>query len=406
MEINRSDQISEDVLTLCSLLRQALLTVGAGQIEIRKLTQCQWESVVEKAKKHSVLPLLYEQLKEEKNLSPILFRKVQHISRRTVQQCYKLLYLTNYIVKLLERGSVSVVVLKGVATADLYPYPELRKSGDIDLLLPKRDELMKAGSLLETEGFTLKEKQYTNHHVVYESKEGITIELHTMLVEPFDNPRVNQYLNQLVPEYGTYKEERIILGSKLPVPQIAYHAYYLLIHMLQHFMASGFGLKLLCDWVVLWNRETRKEEQEKFLQLVNDSGVRLFAECITALGISYLGLEEERVRFLRTEAISEADRKNMLLEILASEEFGKSDSDRLIILRGTAPVDYLRELHHQMQLNYPRYCKRIILWPVLWSCTLGKFLYNNRAVRKTSLCSILRKTHTRSKQMRYAKYFI
>jgi hypothetical protein len=299
-----------------------------------------------------------------------------------------------------------VVVLKGVATAELYPYPELRKSGDIDLLLPKREELVRACYLLETQGFLLKEKQNTNHHVVYESKEGIAIELHTMLAEPFDHPRVNRYLKQLIPEYGTYKEERNILGSRLPVPQTAYHAYYLLIHMLQHFMASGFGLKLLCDWVVFWNRETSKEEQERFLKLVNESGVRLFAECITTIGTSYLGLEEARVRFLRSETISEEDRKKMFLEILASEEFGKSDSNRLVILRGTALMDYLRELHYQMHLNYPRCGKYILLWPVLWSCTLGKFLHNNRVVRRTTLSSILKKTHARSKQMWYTKYLI
>lgn len=404
--MNQSDQISEDWITLCSLLKQALQPVGTGQTETRKLTQCQWESIVEKAKKHSVLPLLYERLKEEKTVPSVLFRNVQNISRRTVLQSYKLLYLTNYIVKLLEQGSVSVVVLKGVATAELYPYPELRKSGDIDLLLPKREELVKASGLLEAHGFSLIEKQNANHHVVYESKEGIAIELHTMLAEPFDHPRVNRYLQQLIREYDTYKEERDILGSKLPVPQTAYHAYYLLIHMLQHFMASGFGLKLLCDWVVLWNRETRKEEQQQFLQLVKDSGVHLFAECITAIGISYLGLEEARVSFLRTEAISEEDRKNMLLEILESEEFGKSDNNRLVILRGTTPADYIRELHHQMQLNYPKGGKHITLWPVLWVCTLGKFLYNNRVVRRTSLSSIIQKAHARSKQRWYTKYFI
>lgn len=407
MKNSLTDKISDDWLILFSLLRQALQPEGEGQsVEILQLTPHQWKSVVEKAKKHSVLPLLYDPLKKEQSLPPNLFEYVQNISRRTVQQSYKMLYQTNYNVKLLERGSVSVVVLKGVATADLYPYPELRKSGDIDLLLPNREELAKACSLMEAQGYSLKRHQHANHHVVYEAKEGIFIELHTMLAEPIDNPRVNRYLQKLTLQYNTHKEVRNILGCWLPVPQFAHHAYYLLVHMLQHLMDSGFGLKLLSDWVVLWNRETKKEEQDIFVRLVDESGMRAFAECITAICTSFLGLEEEKVCFLKAGAITEEDIKDMLLEILEAEEFGKSDSSRMIILRGTSPIYYIRELHHQMQLNFPKYKKQVLLWPVLWSCTIGKFLYNNRKVRRTSLHSILKKTHARSKKKWYAKYLV
>ncbi len=405
MKINLTDKISDNWLILFALLRQALQSEGKEQSkEIQQLTPYQWKSVVEKAKKHSILPLLYDQLQKEQSLPPTLFEYVQNMSRRTVQQSYKMLYQTNHVVKLLERGSVSVVVLKGVATADLYPYPELRKSGDIDLLLPNGDEVSKACSLMEAQGYQLKGKQHANHHVVYESKQGIAIELHSMLAEPFDNSAVNRYLQKLTLEYNTYKEVRNILGSNLPVPQTAYHAYYLLVHMLQHFMGSGFGLKLLCDWVVLWNRVTKKEDQDQFMRLVEESDLRSFAECITAVCTSYLGLDETKVHFLKIGAIAKSDVENMLLEILEAEEFGKSDSNRMVILRGTAPMDYLRELHYQMQLNYPNYGNYIILWPVLWSCTLGKFLYNNRKVRKTSLYLIIKKAHFRSKKKWYIKY--
>ncbi len=405
MKIHVTDRITDDWMILFSHLRQALQPEEEGWFpQILQLTQHQWKNVVEKAKKHSVLPLLYETLKKEQSLPPDLFEYVQNMSRRTVQQNYRLLYHTNYIVKLLDTSSVSVVVLKGVATADLYPYPELRKSGDIDLLLPNPEDLSKACSLMEAKGYLLKGKLHSDHHVVYESKEGIFIELHSRLAEPFDNPRVNHYLQKLILQYNTYKEVRDILGCQLPVPQFAHHAYYLLVHMLQHFMDSGFGLKLLCDWVVLWNRETKKDEQDLFMRLVDESGMRSFAECVTAICTSYLGLEEEKVCFLKVGAINDEDIKDMLMEILEAQEFGKSDSSRMIILRGTSPIYYIKQLHRQMQLNYPKYNKQILLWPFLWACTIQKFLHNNRKVRRTSLYSILKKTHARSRKNWYSKY--
>ena len=36
-------------------------------------------------------------------------------------------------------------------------------------------------------------------------------------------------------------------------------------------------------------------------------------------------------------------------EILTAEEFGKSANDRMVVMRGNSPADYMREFHHQMQ---------------------------------------------------------
>lgn len=400
------NKISDEQFVLLRLLRQALKQEAAERDkELSGLSYEQWGKILKLAKKHAVLPLLYETLKREPAFPVELFEHVQSLSRKTVLQNYKLLYLTNYITKMLERASVSVLVLKGAATAELYPYPELRKSGDIDLLIPKREELSIACAMLKKQGYRVKEEQHANHHIVFETTEGIEIELHTMLAEPFDNSKINRYLKELSAEYLSHREEKDILGSTLWVPEAAYHAYYLLIHMLQHFLGSGFGLKLLCDWVVFWNRECGEEVQKKFLQLVRDSELQYFCRCVTELCISLLGLDEARVKFLRAEAAAEEDVVELLLEILEAEEFGKSDRSRMVILRGTAPTDYFREFHHQMKLNYPRYKNDILLWPILWILTLGRFLYNNRKLRRTSLWSVLKKTHSRSKGRGHAKYF-
>jgi hypothetical protein len=392
MRANMRNKISEEQFILIRLLRQALKPEATEHDkELSKLSYAQWGKILKLAKKHAVLPLLYETLKREPAFPADLFEHVQSLSRKTVLQNYKLLYLTNYITKMLERASVSLLLLKGAATAKLYPYPELRKSGDIDLLIPKREELLIACAILKKQGYRVKEEQHANHHIVFETAEGIEIELHSMLAEPFDNSNINRHLNELSAEYLNHREKKDILGSSLWVPEDAYHAYYLLVHMLQHFLGSGFGLKLLCDWVVFWNRECGEEVQVKFFQLVKDSELLYFCRCVTELCISLLGLDEARMEFLRVEAAAEADVEEMLLEILEAEEFGKSDRSRMVILRGTAPTDYLREFHHQMQLNYPRYKKYILLWPVLWILTLGKFLYNNRKLRRTSLWSVLKK---------------
>lgn len=61
---------------------------------------------------------------------------VESIARTTVRQSYHLLFLTRDLVKLLEEAGIPALVLKGCGVAELYPVPELRKSGDIDVLIP------------------------------------------------------------------------------------------------------------------------------------------------------------------------------------------------------------------------------------------------------------------------------
>ncbi|MFA9462744.1 MAG: nucleotidyltransferase family protein [Velocimicrobium sp.] len=374
-------------------------------LECVEFAKSQWEEILRIAQKHAVMPLLYEIIENRKDVPENLFENLEKRSRQTVSQSYKLLYVTNYVVKLLESEHISVVVLKGVSTASLYPVPELRKSGDVDLLIAKKNDIEKACLLLKTYKFKKKEKQLANHHIVFVSKEGIMIEIHTILAEPFDNQRINQYVKDLSVEYHNHIKQEDILGSILPVLEDAYDAFYLLLHMLQHFLRSGFGLKLLCDWTVFWSRDIGAKEKEQFVRLLHESGLFGFSSMITGVCVQYLGLEEEQVSFLERKMDGNETNAAFMKEILDAEEFGKSGKDRMVVMRGTSLLDYVREFHHQMGLNYPRAKKIVLIWPILWISTLAIFLRNNRTIRKTSSRAILKKAKIRSKIVNDMKLF-
>lgn len=226
-----------------------------------------------------------------------------------------------------------------------------------------------------------------------------------MLAEPFDSRRVNRYLADKLEDYFLHVVETDIIGSRLPVPADAYHAFYLLLHMLQHFLRSGFGLKLLCDWVVFWNREVLKEDIRVFVQMTEECGLDGFAKWVTSVCVRYLGLKEKRVSFIREELLTAQETEKFMVEIMEAEEFGKSGKDRMVVLRGTSVWDYIREFHHQMCLNYPKASKLYIIWPLLWFNTLAIFISNNRKIRKTSVLDVLRKTKSRSENQKAMHLF-
>ena len=401
-----SQNLTKEQLVLLRLIKIAL--TGQGKevgSKVKELTNEEWKNILEQAKCHAVLSLLYDLLEQEPSLPKELVNELVNISRQTVLQSHKLLYLTNYAVNKLEAEGITVLVLKGGGTAAYYPVPELRKSGDIDLLVAKQEELEKACSVLEKHGFFKTEEQTANHHIVFESKDGVELELHMMLAEPFDNLKMNQYLEKLKLEYNQHICRRDIIGSMLPIPEDAYHAYYLLLHMLQHFLRSGFGLKLLCDWVVFWNHNIDAAQKRLYKHMLVQSGLEGFSSMITGLCVEYLGLQKEKVQDLLMDTYDPEKLQDFMAEILVAEEFGKSDKDRMVVMRGDSPLDYAREFHHQMHLNYPKESRLPILWPVLWVKTLYVFLQNNRKIRNISAGDIIKKAGARSRRIRSLHLF-
>lgn len=389
--------------TLLEILRDAL--AGEGPSTRRELTEEEWRTLVQKADRHAVLSLLYDTLNERplpKNQREIVTRA----SRRIVLQNYRLSFCTHRAVELLKGQGISTVVLKGVSAAAVYPVPELRKSGDIDLLLPDPGQMSLARDTLLKAGYTAAEHQMSNHHLVMHFDSGIELELHTMLAEPFDNAKINHYLRGCLREISGHIEQRDVMGYEIPVLSEGYQAYQLLLHMLQHFLRSGFGLKLLCDWFFFWSRPVAEDELRLYLKLVEESGLSGFSRLVTSICVRYLGLDGDCCLCGRMDGLmEEAEMRGFVGDILEAEEFGKSGKDRMVRLRGTSLWDYVREFHHMMHLNYPRAGKVFLLWPVLWCITLLRFLKNNRKIRGVTTGEVLKKARERSSRMEQLELF-
>lgn len=380
------------------------ILTGEQTISRLNLSPEEWDEILGMADRHVVLSFLYDYLMEQE-LSEVQKQFVTQTARKTVLQSYHLLWCTHMVVEKLKERGITAVVLKGAATAENYPVPELRKSGDVDLLIPIEEQMPLARDVLLEHGFVVEEEQLAQHHLVMRSCEGIELELHSMLAEPFDNSEINNYLRDCLSDILPHIEQQNIMGYDLPVLSDGYHAFELLLHMLQHFLRSGFGLKLLCDWVVFWNRPVAEDETSLYCKLVEECGLTGFSRMITSVCVIYLGLQENSGLCSRIQLMEEADAISFIKDIFEAEEFGKSGKDRMVALRGTSLTDYVREFHHQMHLNFPKAGKVFLIWPVLWGITLCRFLYNNRRIRGVTAKEILNKAKKRSDRMEQLHLF-
>ncbi|MBP3594064.1 MAG: nucleotidyltransferase family protein [Lachnospiraceae bacterium] len=391
---------SKEEQNLFAMLRNSLLGKADA---LEALTDAEWKNMLRIAKMHGVRPTLYSEACEKELLPEALRAEVQSAANQTVLQQYRLLFLSSYLTKLLAEQNIASAILKGVTIGAYYPVPELRKSGDVDLLLMNPEELERVKQIFLQAGLRIKEEQAALHHVSFSTSEGIEVELHTMLAEPFDNEKTNQMLQKLLAELKGQVVTEPVMGLELPVLPGAYYAFELLIHMLQHFLRSGFGLRLLCDWVMFWQKPLPPDEHQKYLELVEQMGLKGFSDMVTLACIRFLGLQEALVEWM--DLSGEYQIEAFMREILDAEEFGKSNNNRMVVLRGTGFSDYVREFHHQMRLNYPKAGRCFVFWPFLWVATLVRFMRNNKNFRKTATWDILKEASRRSRIMKEIRLF-
>lgn len=394
--------LNREQLELCRLLSLALHNKALERLS----PDVDYARVIAVAESHKVMALLHPVL-EHAGLQESIWKIVDRKGEQTVRQSYRLLMLSRYVIGLLKENGIDAILLKGCGTAAWYPVPELRKSGDIDLLFKSEDETRKALQILAQQGFVTTEDQPANHHIVCESRDSVSLELHMSLAEPFDSEKTNRFLADCQKEYFAHRRVVDCMGVAFELTSDGYHAFYLLLHMLQHYVRAGFGVKLLCDWVVFWESPLSEEEKTIFLRLTQESGTFGFAVMMTRVCVKYLGLREKQVEFLmQAEPKDVCDlAEELMAEIFEAEEFGHSSKDRMVVLRGTGLMDYAREFHHQMKLNYPKAGKIMVLYPVLWIMTLCGFLYRNRTLRKVSGRQILKKAKKRSQLTEQMRLF-
>ena len=363
------------------------------------LTDTEWEQLFALADRHEVLALLAPVLESEKipqGQRPAAETKIA----RTIHNGIQLQVLNASLTALLEEEDIRAVTLKGCTIARWYPVPEYRKMTDIDLYVQDREKAKKAVQILCANGFRQSEEWHANHHVALISGQNQEVELHTSWADAFQEKSLNELVEKLQIESVRHEKCVDVQGFSIWAYDTPWQACYLLIHMLLHFVGSGFGLRNLCDWVVLWEHCEDDGERAEFWRWIGRSGAADFARAMTELCVRFLGLPREKSPIPEGEPMETEVVFAFLRDVLDAGEFGYSEAERMVGMDGSSVSAYVREFHHQMHLNFQTAGKCPMLWPVLWAATLARFLQNNRKLKRPSVGSIMKKAKSRGELVR------
>ena len=136
-----------------------------------------WEAIVSELKQQEVLGITSEVLRQifERNLKVNLAHGIEAERKKSIMRYTQMAVVQNELCERIRAQGITVAVIKGMASACYYPFPVLRKMGDIDLIV-KPEEYAQAVRILKESGFI--ETSETNEYHTSAKRNDITVELH------------------------------------------------------------------------------------------------------------------------------------------------------------------------------------------------------------------------------------
>jgi len=360
---------------------KVLLALMAHEIFHREMeidtSAVDWMSVLAEAGRHKVTALLYPTIRELDGVPENAFNKACGMAIAVAQASEAMLKRQREILDLLEARQIPCAVLKGTSVAYLYPHPELRTIGDIDILVDE-ENLDEACRALQADGFA---PSYTAEKHLCLQKGAVWVEMHRM-VSVFPESEKGRFTKQTMTDALRHTQEAEIGGVRFPMLSGAYQIIALLAHMEQHLATSGIGLRQVCDWAVTAHALRNCFDGET-LALLERCGLLRFAQIMTRLCEKHLGLPPCSWITDASDALVDA----MLADVLDGGNFQSQYTKRPFAAVLTDAYDVSGKGKTSLFRNYIRYLKKYLRqnepWAKsrLWLPVFGVFLPARWGVR-------------------------
>ena len=394
--MERSDQ------TYLELIRN-YCTRSEEKVEI---PEAEWEKLQHYAGKHFTAAAFTPYLKADTHESNMVLKKQL---KMLLYNYYQIEHFTRMIVSLLDRNGISCYLLKGISLAAYYPEAEYRKLGDVDLYINEEKALERAKEVLVAEGF-VEEKEISDHHLIYHytfAQTGKTylLELHYHVVGMYQYEPANRLVDQVFSCASIQSFHQQIHNYNYRVLPPTENTFYMLHHMLKHYLYCGFGIRLLYDFTLYLNQNHTQIHFAQIHEWCQISHITHFYEIIITSCRSYLGLfpfVEKEIHY------DEAACRRFLADIVHDRDMGTATSATLVGSGSYETINLLtcfKEGHLQMHVRFPRLGKCVLLWPVLWCITFFCFLKNTYCLRKTTLRHTLRTFRDNNQHVRQIHIF-
>ncbi len=184
---------------------------------------------------------------------------------------------------------IRMMVLKGYGLSLLYPHPNHRPCGDIDIWLFGEQE--RSDKLLHEElGVEIEENH--EHHTVFHI-DGVMIENHYDFLDVHTHLSNKEVEGVLRKQLETECETVMVNGAMVYLPPVNFNALFLLRHAAGHFASAEIALRHVTDWCLFVKHYHGAIDWKWLYDLAKKQNMHRFLDCLNGLCIGYLGLSKD-----------------------------------------------------------------------------------------------------------------
>jgi len=248
---------------------------------------------------------------------------------QNMQQQVKLQYTLQQAWTALSKAGISPVLMKGGGLAALYPEPQMRQWGDIDLFVGTNQYHPACAVMRETFPDALKFDEELDHYKHYNIiADGISIETHRVSVSlphPLDARRYAK-----MEQFGMSNGERIKVGGlEVTVPNPTFNALFVMLHSWEHMMTLGANIRQLCDFTLLVHHYAGQIDTKRLKRYLRDLCLTDVWQLYIAIAVQYLGLPQEEALLYKNDRQVAARAERLLNDLL---------SGRMVAPKATGPA--------------------------------------------------------------------
>lgn len=301
-----------------------LIQIGMGMREqlSRVPSGEEWQDLFVESKRQTVVGIAFEGIEKlpRQQCPPkeILFQWIglcEHIKQRNVLMNQRVIEIS----EIFTQAGFRSCILKGQGNALMYPNPQSRTSGDIDIWVDGTQEEIYEfvrGRCPDAHG------QY--QHIDFQIFEDVEIEVHfrpSRRNNPVYNRRLQQYYLQQREEQCRHVCKELDEKGRVCIPTHDFNLVFQLSHIMNHFFVEGIGLRQLMDYYYLLRQGTSDMECREFQRNIKRFGMKKFASSVMWVMKSVFDMDDQ---YLLVEPYEKGGRL-LLDEIMSTGNFGHYD---------------------------------------------------------------------------------
>ena len=254
-----------------------ILSAGIrGKTVENKYENTDWDKVLELANKHKVEGIIYIALRKSELIVDLGEERLNILKKKAINigiEQSKHISGLSIVLSKINEADIPVIVLKGLVVRDFYPQPDQRSMSDADILV-HTDDVEKVKEILIDMGYIFLEDHKASHHIALVHRRYPVVEVHWNLFKRDGFSSEIEHYERLVWKHSIKVNVGKANSLSLSYEDLAMH---LCMHMAAHLAATGFGVRQICDLVLLVEKKGEEIDWNSFIMKARMYGFEKFS---------------------------------------------------------------------------------------------------------------------------------